>query len=76
MGIIVISLMVVGLIPCLGWLNYINLTLAFVTVIISIIAVSNARTAPARSAGMIGLGFALTAGLVGFIRLFLGGGCL
>lgn len=76
MGIIVISLMVVGLIPCLGWVNYITLTLAFVTVIISIIGASNAKSTSARSAATLGLVFALIAGFVGFIRLIIGGGCL
>jgi hypothetical protein len=76
LGIITLSLMAVGLIPCLGWLNYINLTLAFVTVIVSIIASSNSKTNAERSAAMIGLAFALIAGFVGFIRLILGGGCL
>jgi hypothetical protein len=76
MGIIVISLMVVGLIPCLGWVNYINLVLAFVTLIISIIGASNAKSTAARSAATLGLVFALIAGFVGVIRLVLGGGCL
>jgi hypothetical protein len=76
MGIVAISLMVVGLIPCLGWLNYINLILGFITLIISIVALSNAKSAAARSAATIGMVFALVAGFVGFIRLILGGGCL
>jgi hypothetical protein len=76
LGIIALSLMAVGLIPCLGWINYINLVLSLITLIISIVASSNAKTPPARSAAMIGLTFALIAGFVGFIRLVLGGGCL
>jgi L-lactate permease len=68
--------MAVGLIPCIGWLNYINLPLAFVTVIVSIVASSSSKTSADRSAAMIGLAFALIAGFVGFIRLLLGGGCL
>jgi hypothetical protein len=76
LGIIAISLMVVGLIPCLGWINYFGLLLSFITVILSIVAASNAKTQVARSAAIIGLVFALIAGFVGFIRLVLGGGCL
>lgn len=76
LGILTISLMAVGLIPCIGWLNYINFPLAFVTVIVSIVASSNAKTNADRSAAMIGLAFALIAGFVGFIRLLVGGGCL
>lgn len=76
LGIIVISLMVVGLVPCLGWVNYVTLILSVVTLIVSIIAASSAKLAPARSAATTGLVFALIAGFVGFIRLVLGGGCL
>lgn len=76
LGIIAISLMVVGLIPCLGWINYFALLLSFITVILSIAASSNAKTQAAKSAATIGLVFALIAGFVGFIRLLLGGGCL
>src|SRR6202171_4694244 len=76
MGIIVISLMVIGLIPCLGWLNYITLLLGFITVIISIVAVSGAKSIAAKNSALIGLTFALIAGFVGFLRLLIGGGCL
>ncbi|HEV7398389.1 MAG TPA: hypothetical protein VGN86_17890 [Pyrinomonadaceae bacterium] len=76
LGITAISLMAVGLIPCLGWINYFALLLSFITVILSIVASSNAKTQAARSAATIGLVLALIAGFVGIIRLLLGGGCL
>lgn len=76
MGIIAISLMVVGLVPCVGWLNYINLPFSFVTIIICIVAASTAKSASARSSATLGLVLAIVADIVGFIRLVIGGGCL
>jgi hypothetical protein len=34
MGIVALSFMLVGFIPCLGWLNYLNIFLSFITIIL------------------------------------------
>ena len=76
MGIIAISLMLIGFIPCLGWLNYLNLTLSFITVILCIVALASAKTDHARSSALVGLGLVVVAICAGIGRLILGGGCL
>jgi hypothetical protein len=76
MGIIAISLMFVGLIPCVGWLNYINIPFSFATIVLCIVAAATAKAAPARSSAIIGLVLAIISDGVGFIRLIIGGGCL
>lgn len=76
MGIVAISFMAVALIPCLGWLNYLNLTLSFVTLVLSIVALASARSDASRSSALIGLLLVIVAGFVGVFRLILGGGCI
>lgn len=76
MGIVAISFMAVALVPCLGWLNYLNLTLSFVTLVLSIVALSSAKSDAARSSALVGLLLVIIAGFVGVFRLILGGGCL
>lgn len=75
MGIIALSLMVVALIPCLGWINYFNFAFGFVTLILSIVALTQARSDSARSSALIGLTLVVLANFIGFFRLVLGGGC-
>jgi hypothetical protein len=76
MGIIAISLMLIGFIPCLGWLNYLNLTFSFVTVILSIVAIASAKTDSVRSSAVLGLALVVVAICLGIGRLIIGGGCL
>lgn len=76
MGIVAISLMAVALIPCLGWINYLNLTLSSVTLVLSIVALASAKSDASRSSALIGLILVIVAGFVGVLRLILGGGCL
>lgn len=76
MGIIALSLMLVGLIPCLGWLNYFNFAFGFVTVVLAIVALATATNDSARNSAIIGLLLVVVANFTGFIRLILGGGCL
>ncbi len=76
MGILAISFMLIGFIPCLGWLNYLNLTFSFVTVILSIVALASAKSDVARSAAMLGIALVVIAICLGIGRLILGGGCL
>jgi hypothetical protein len=76
MGIVALSLMLVGFIPCLGWLNYLNIGLSFVTIIIAIVAIASAKADAERTSAFLGLGFVVMAIFVGIARLILGGGCL
>jgi hypothetical protein len=76
MGIVAIALMLIGFIPCLGWLNYLNLTFSFLTVILSIVALASAKSDSARSSAIIGLALVVVAICLGVGRLIIGGGCL
>jgi hypothetical protein len=76
MGIVAIALMLVGFIPCLGWLNYLNLTFSFITVILSIVALTSAKSESAKSSATIGLALVVLAICLGVGRLIIGGGCL
>src|SRR5688572_10922303 len=75
MGIVAISFMAVALIPCLGWINYLNLTLSSITLVLSIVALASAKSDAARSSALVGLLLVIIAGFVGVFRLILGGGC-
>ena len=76
MGIVALSLTLIGLIPCLGWLNYINFAFCFVTFVLAIVAIAGARSDAARTSAVLGLVMTLSADFVGVIRLVLGGGCV
>jgi hypothetical protein len=76
MGIVAIALMLIGFIPCLGWLNYLNLTFSFITIILSIVALASAKSESARSSAIIGLALVVLAICLGVGRLIIGGGCL
>jgi hypothetical protein len=76
LGIIALSFMVVGFIPCLGWLNYLNLVLSFITIIIGIVAIATAKSDVDRTAALLGVAFVGMAIVLGTGRLILGGGCL
>jgi len=76
MGIIALSLMLIGLIPCLGWVNYFNFAFSFVTVVLGIVALATATNDSARNSAIIGLVMVVIANFTGVIRLILGGGCL
>lgn len=76
MGIVALSFMVVGLIPCLGWLNYINTILSFITLILGIVAIATGKTDAERSAAILGVALVIMAIFLGTGRLLLGGGCI
>lgn len=76
MGITALSFMLVGFIPCLGWLNYINIFLSVVTLILGIVAITTAKSDADRSAAFIGVALAIPAIFLGTGRLILGGGCV
>ena len=76
LGIIALSLMLVGIIPCLGWLNYLNIVLSVVTIVLAIVALASAKSDAERTSAFLGLGFVVMAVFVGIARLIVGGGCL
>lgn len=76
LGIIAISFMLVGFIPCLGWLNYLNLALSFFTIILGIVAIATGKSDADRSAAILGVAFVAIAIFLGTGRLILGGGCV
>ena len=71
-GVIVSCFMIVGLVPCLGWLNWFTLSVGGVNLIISVIALLNAKTDKSRNMATIGLVVTLLACAIGFVRLLLG----
>ncbi|MEX0997144.1 MAG: hypothetical protein WDZ45_08865 [Flavobacteriaceae bacterium] len=76
-GILAILGMMVGFIPCLGALNWINIPFAFIGLIISIIALSNRQQeGKSNNGALAGLIMCLCAMFFGLFRLFLGGGIL
>ena len=76
MGIVALSFMLVGFIPCLGWLNYINIVLSFIALIIGIVAIATAKSDADRSAGFLGVALVVIAIFLGTGRLIIGGGCI
>jgi hypothetical protein len=76
LGIIALSLMVVGFIPCFGWLNYLNIFVSFITIIIGIVAIASGKSDADRTAAFLGVAFVVLAIFVGTGRLIIGGGCL
>jgi hypothetical protein len=76
MGIVVASIMVLGLIPCLGWLNWFVLILGKVTLILCIVALVTEKDPNRRSKAVVGLVVTSIALGIGIIRLIIGGGCL
>lgn len=73
-GIVCASLMLIGLIPCLGWINWFVLLVGGVNKILSIIAVFTTQNQSARNKAIIGLILTIIALFIGSIRLILGSG--
>jgi hypothetical protein len=77
MGIIVLCLFILGLIPCLGWINWINLPIAGITDILSfVVIVTEGKNQSSRNKAIMGLIFSFLALVIGSVRLVLGGGCV
>lgn len=77
MGIVVASLMIFGLIPCLGWINWFTLMIGGVSKLIGWISVFTEHKIPgALNKAIIGLVLSTIALFVGGIRLAMGGGCI
>ena len=73
-GIISIIGMIVGFIPCLGTLNWINIPFATIGLIISTIAMAKAKEGEPKGNAIAGLVLCGIAMLFGLIRLIAGGG--
>jgi hypothetical protein len=76
MGIVALSFMLVGFIPCLGWLNYLNIFLSFITIILGIVAIAGAKSDADRTSAFLGVALAAFAIVLGTGRLIIGGGCI
>jgi len=74
-GILAIIGMVVGFLPCLGALNWLNIPFSGVGIIISGVALGTAGNAP-KSNSVAGLVCCIVALFFGIIRLILGCGIL
>jgi hypothetical protein len=74
-GILAVIGMLVGFIPCVGALNWLNIPFAGVGVIVSAIALGTGKE-PSKSKSIAGLVCCIVAILFGVIRLAIGGGVL
>jgi amino acid transporter len=75
-AIVVACLMVVGLVPCLGWLNWIVIPLAVVMKAVCWVAILTERNTKGRNKALIGLILVALTLIISGIRLAVGGGCL
>jgi hypothetical protein len=76
MGIVVACIAALGLIPCLGWLNWFTIIFGKITIILCIVALVTEKDPNRRSKAVVGLVIAAAALCVGIVRLIIGGGCL
>ena len=76
MGIVVACIMVLGLVPCLGWMNYFTIIFGKITIILCIVALVTEKNSSRSSKALLGLILASSSLVIGFIRLVIGGGCL
>ena len=72
-GILALTGMVVGFIPCFGWVNWFNIPFAFAGLIVSIIANATARTGD-RTNSLVAIILCVLAILLGSKRLVAGWG--
>ena len=75
-GVVLASVTVLGLIPCLGWLNWFTLIFGKMAIIVSIVALVADKDASRKSMSIIGLVLSSSAVVVAILRLIIGGGCL
>ncbi len=74
-GIVVACLMVIGLIPCFGWVNWFVLLLGGVTKVVCWVAIFTGGNSKGRNKAVIGLVLVVLALIIGSIRLAVGSGC-
>jgi hypothetical protein len=75
-GIVLASVTLLGLIPCLGWLNWFTLIFGKMAIILSIVALVADKDASRKNMAVIGLVLSSSAVVVAILRLIIGGGCL
>jgi hypothetical protein len=76
-SIVAACLTLVALLPCLGWLNWLNIILGGSANILCWASVfTEGRFIPSRNRAIIGLVVSFAFLFVGSIRLLMGGGCL
>ena len=73
LGVVSFLGMLVALIPFLGWMNWLNIPVAVIGLILSVLGTANRKQ---RGAGMTGIILCSAAVLLGLFRLTLGGGIL
>lgn len=74
-GILAIIGMFVGLIPCVGALNWLNIPFAVVGLIVSLVSHSS-NPGSRRTGSLVGIILCVLAIVIGFKRLVLGGGII
>jgi hypothetical protein len=73
-GILVLAIMLVGFVPCFGALNWINIPLAGIGLIISIVALVQSKIGEEKGKVIAGLILCSIALIFGLLRLLMGGG--
>lgn len=74
MGIFVFVFMLVGFVPCFGALNWINIPISAIGLIISIVALVQSKQGEEKGKVIAGLVLCSVALVFGIIRLAMGGG--
>lgn len=75
-GIVAGSMCLIGLIPCVGWLNWGTIIVAPIGKILGIAGIVVEKDPAGRTKAIIGLCISLAALIIGSIRLVLGAGCV
>ena len=75
-GILSIIGMIVGFIPCLGSLNWLNIPFSVLGLILSVVALTQVHEGQSKGNAIVGIVLCSIAVLFGFMRLALGGGIL
>jgi hypothetical protein len=73
LGIASLCIMLIGLVPCLGWMNYLQFPLSIGAIITGAIVMSQSLNEKHRSKAQLGLILAAVALVIGGVRLLLGG---
>jgi hypothetical protein len=74
-GILALLGMFIGFLPCVGWLNWLNIPFAVCGLIISIVAYARPGS-EGKGAALAGLVCCAAAVIIGGIRLVMGGGVI
>jgi hypothetical protein len=74
-GILAIIGMIIGLFPCLGALNWLNIPFSAVGLIVSIVVLNKANPGQ-KGCPIVGLVFCIIAVVFGIVRLVAGGGVI